>query len=178
MPASDELVAESIPDAPAQESETAADDVDSLEARLSAVERTLTDGDTPVAKLEETERVHQRLDTVEQTLEDLADRVSELEAASRALRGYAGGIQAVNEDVERRADLALAKVETIERSLRDDPGLRVERLEPALSEQVDGATGSGVSADDSTEGTESSLEAGSSADHSDRSLSERISDVL
>jgi chromosome segregation ATPase len=178
MPASDELIAESIPESSAAESETSVDDVDSLETRLTAVERTLTDGDTPVAKLEEAERVHQRLAAVEQTLEDLTERVSELEAASRALRGYAGGIQTVNEDIERRADLALAKAETIERSLSDEPGLQIERLDSAISEQVDEVTENASSADDSTEDAESAPESGHSADRPDRSLSERIRDVL
>lgn len=178
MPASDELVAESISESHAKESGGPANDIDSLETRLAAVERTLTDGDTAVAKLEDAERVHQRLEAIEGTLEDLADRVSELEAASRALRGYAGGIQAVNEDVERRADLALAKVETIERSMRDDPALQVERLDPALAEQVDGDIELDPSADDSTEDTESPPEAGAPTDRPDRSLSDRIRDVL
>lgn len=113
---------------------------DSLEARLAAVERAITDGDTPVADLDDAEALGRRLEAVETAVEELEDRVADLEAASRALRGYAGGIQAVNEDVERRADLALAKAETIERSLRRDPGLETERLD------IDAAAPSGSDA--------------------------------
>lgn len=117
------------------EGETTGRDHDELSARLATVERALSDGDTPVAQLDDAETIEQRLNTIETAVEDLTARVAELEAASSALRGYAAGVRAVNEDVERRADLALAKAETIERSLREDPGLRVERLEATISDE-------------------------------------------
>lgn len=111
-------------------------DVDELATRLAAVERALTDGDTPVADLDDAETLEQRLAALETAVEELTDRVADLEAASSALRGYAAGVRAVNEDVERTADLALAKAETIERSLREDPGLRVERLDASISDEA------------------------------------------
>lgn len=113
---------------------------DELAARLATVERALSDGDTPVAQLDDAETIEQRLHTVETAVEDLTDRVAELEAASSALRGYAAGVRAVNEDVERRADLALAKAETIERSLCEDPGLQVERLDPGINDERSATT--------------------------------------
>jgi hypothetical protein len=61
---------------------------------------------------------------------DIESRVAELEAAVEALRGYLGSVQAVNDDVERRADLALARTER----LTDDgrPGERCDQpAEPA-----------------------------------------------
>jgi hypothetical protein len=80
-------------------------DRDRLSARLDAVERTLAgreddadpggDDDPGSAALAE------RLDDVEA-------RVAEVEAGLQAVRGYVGGVEAVNDDVERRADAALA----------------------------------------------------------------------
>jgi hypothetical protein len=117
------------------ESDSTDHDLDDLATRLAAVERALTDGDTPVADLDDAETLDQRLTALETAVADLTDRVAELEAASSALRGYAAGVRAVNEDVERRADLALAKAETIERSLREDPGLRIERLDASITDE-------------------------------------------
>lgn len=80
-----------------------------LEERLDAVERALTGGDPAVtdvgdgaAATAEREALAERLDAVEERLE-------ELEAATQAVRGYAGAIRSVNREVERRADLALAR---------------------------------------------------------------------
>ena len=102
--------------------------LEELRSRLAALERTITDEDVSLPDLEDEATVQNRLDTMESELEALTDRVTELEAATRALRGYASGIDAVNEDVERRADLALSKVEALERAHADGE-LRVERLE-------------------------------------------------
>lgn len=85
---------------------------ESLEARLAAVERTLTDGDHDTDALADAAEVAERIETVESDLADLTDRVAELEAASQALRGYVGNVRAVNEEVQQRADLALSKAET------------------------------------------------------------------
>ncbi|WP_129114870.1 DUF7310 family coiled-coil domain-containing protein [Halegenticoccus tardaugens] len=99
-----------------------------LAERLAAVERALTEGSTDlsdvsdaaarddrVADLEATvERLDDRVADLEATVERLDDRVADLEAATMAVRGYVGGIRAVNRDVERRADAALAKVEALE----------------------------------------------------------------
>ena len=80
-----------------------------LTERLAAVERAIAGGERPAGGNVdggsvggETEAVHDRLDEIEA-------RVEELEAATQAVRGYAGAIRAVNRDVERRADLALAR---------------------------------------------------------------------
>lgn len=80
-----------------------------LTKRLDAVERALTGTDQPVTTLtdeaaaaDEREALTDRLDAVETQLESL-------EAATQALRGYAGAVSAVNREVERRADLALAR---------------------------------------------------------------------
>jgi len=84
-------------------------DAETVDARLRAVERAVAGTDGPVtdiadcaAATTERERLAERLDAVE-------ERVAELEAATQAVRGYAGAIRAVNREVERRADLALAR---------------------------------------------------------------------
>jgi len=82
---------------------------EAVDARLRAVERAVAGTDGPItdiadsaAATAERERLAERLDAVE-------ERVAELEAATQAVRGYAGAIRAVNREVERRADLALAR---------------------------------------------------------------------
>ena len=92
-----------------------------LEPRLAAVERALTDGETDVDGLSDAAALAARVDQLESTVGRLDDRVTELEAATRALRGYVGGVRAVNQSVERRADAALAAVESLEADLRDGP---------------------------------------------------------
>jgi len=89
-------------------------DIDTLEERLTAVERALTDGESDFETLAEAGEVASRLETVERRLDDLEEQVSELDAATQALRGYVGNVRSVNRDVERRAETALAKVEEIE----------------------------------------------------------------
>ena len=92
-----------------------------LESRLAAVERALTDGETDIDGLPDAAALAVRVDELETTVERLDDRVVELEAATHALRGYVGGVRAVNESVEQRADAALAAVESLETALRDGP---------------------------------------------------------
>ena len=179
MPPSDDVTA----DAPDSDSA-----VDALDSRLRAVERALTDGETPVTDLDDAETLARRVAHLEDVVDDLEERLVELETASRALRGYAGGISAVNEDVERRADLALAKVESLERTLHEEPGLRVERLDPEIASNVaDEEAPSDVTGGESDGRTENSGDAGGrpeaesvadSAGNADRSLAERLRDAL
>jgi hypothetical protein len=91
---------------------------DSLDERVDAIERALTDGEA-VEGLPEAGRVDARVEAVEESVADLDDRLSELEAAVQALRGFAGGIDAVDEAVERRANAAIARVERLERERRE-----------------------------------------------------------
>jgi hypothetical protein len=95
-------------------------DSETLSERVSTVERAMTDGETELPDASAVADVETRLDDIEAHLDDLDDRVTELEAATQALRGYVGSIRAVNEDVERRADAAIATVERLESRLDDD----------------------------------------------------------
>ncbi|KTG09718.1 hypothetical protein AUR64_08740 [Haloprofundus marisrubri] len=89
--------------------------LDRLDTRLSAVERSATGDDSSVADLSDAAELDARLTAVEETDAEFDERLSELEAAVQALRGYVGGVRAVNRDVERRADAAIAAVESMER---------------------------------------------------------------
>jgi hypothetical protein len=87
-----------------------------LHERVAALERAITDGHAD-GGLPDAARTDARLDDVEATVDDVDDRVAELEAAVQALRGFAGGIRAVDESVERRADAAVARVDRLEAEL-------------------------------------------------------------
>jgi chromosome segregation ATPase len=87
---------------------------DSLEERVRAVERAVTDGETSVAALADAASVHERLADIESRLDALESRTDALDATVQSLHGYVGEIEAVNEDVARRADAARAAVERLE----------------------------------------------------------------
>lgn len=84
---------------------------ETLERRLAAVERALTNGDHDLSGLADSTEIATRIENVEGHIDDLDDRIVELEAATQALRGYVGNVRSVNREVERRADAALAAVE-------------------------------------------------------------------
>lgn len=80
-----------------------------LERRIAAVERAV-EGTAADADPDDTEELESRVATLE-------SRVDELDAAVQAVRGFLGGVSAVNEAVERRADAAVAAVERLESRL-------------------------------------------------------------
>jgi DNA repair exonuclease SbcCD ATPase subunit len=88
-----------------------------LEDRLAALERAVTDGKHDCSALAEGAATADRVDAIEAEIEDLTDRVAELEAATQALRGYVGNVRSVNSEVEERADLALSKAEAASRAV-------------------------------------------------------------
>lgn len=88
-----------------------------LERRLQAVERALTDGEDDVAGLADAATLTDRVEDHDERLATLEERVDDLDAATQAVRGYVGSVRSVNEDVERRADAALAAVERLEDDL-------------------------------------------------------------
>ncbi|WP_435317486.1 DUF7310 family coiled-coil domain-containing protein [Haloarchaeobius sp. TZWSO28] len=116
---------------------------DQLNDRLRAVERAISDDDAvsgtmgvdsvgttpepgPTSETTPGERGAARLTD---RLDELEATVAELDAAVQALRGYAGNVRSVNERVEKRADGALAAVESLE--------ARVEELEASARKQTE-----------------------------------------
>ena len=92
-----------------------------IESRLRAVERAVTGSDARPADAAASAEATAERELLESRLDDLEERVAELEAATQAVRGYAGAVRAVNREVERRADLALARASETGRSgVRDD----------------------------------------------------------
>jgi hypothetical protein len=75
---------------------------ETLEARLSAVERAVTDEDSTPHRAD----VSSRLDEIEARLRDL-------EAATQALRGYVGEVRERDDRAERQADGPLADVNQV-----------------------------------------------------------------
>ncbi|MFB6091164.1 MAG: hypothetical protein ABEJ97_08910 [Halobellus sp.] len=70
-------------------------------------------------------------------LDRLERRVASLESELDALRALLGGVEAVDRAVERRASIALAKAEALEREFgADDPGVVRERLIPSDDESL------------------------------------------
>lgn len=86
--------------------------MEDLQERISALERAVTDDDHDLSELGEAGEHAARLTALEEEVADIADSVAELDAATQALRGYVGNIKAVNRDVERRVDAALASAES------------------------------------------------------------------
>lgn len=83
-------------------------DTGALSERLAAVERAVGVRESDPTDAGGTD--HEATDPValRRRLDELEARVDELDAATQAVRGYVGSVRAVNEEVERRADLALA----------------------------------------------------------------------
>jgi hypothetical protein len=90
---------------------------DDIESRLAAVERAVTDGETDLDAAADAAAVEARLADVEEAVSALDDRLSDLEGAVQAVRGYVGSVRQVNEEVERRADAALAETEALRERL-------------------------------------------------------------
>ncbi|MFB6080906.1 MAG: hypothetical protein ABEJ81_07910 [Haloferacaceae archaeon] len=103
-------------------------DRERLTERLAAVERRLTDADPDEGGLADVAAVEGRLSELETRADELDDRLGDVESGLQALRGYVGGVDAVDESVERRADAALARVERLEATLVDEPDLAMERV--------------------------------------------------
>jgi len=97
-------------------------DIETLAERLRTVERAVTDGTMEFPEVTELAGLEKRVETVEQRVDDIDERTGELEAATQALRGYVGNIRAVNEDVEQRADAALAATDRLEVRLDEELG--------------------------------------------------------
>ncbi|KAA9396827.1 hypothetical protein Har1130_03165 [Haloarcula sp. CBA1130] len=115
-------------------------EIETLAERLRTVERAVTDGTTEFPEVTELAELESRMDTVEQRIDGIDERTAELEAATQALRGYVGNVRAVNEDVEQRADAALAATDRLE--VRLDEELSSSTPEPSAAETDQHRTGS------------------------------------
>ncbi|MFC7071998.1 hypothetical protein ACFQJ7_03805 [Halovenus rubra] len=93
---------------------------DALTERVEAVERAVTDGEYDLSGLADEGEIRDRVSQLEEQQNELKEQVAELKAATQALRGYVGNIRAVNEEVENRAETALAKVESLESTVAPD----------------------------------------------------------
>lgn len=98
-----------------------ADTDDDLQRRLDAVERAL-DGEPGQHRQPDTDDT----DALAARVATLEARVDELDAAIQAVRGFLGGVSAVNEAVERRADAAVAAVERLETRLDGEGGTPID----------------------------------------------------
>lgn len=111
------------------------DDWESLKHRVAAVERALgagndrravdqTDLESRIADLEAD------VDRLTDHTDDLTDRLDELVAGLQAVRGFLGGVDAVNESVERRADAAIAAVARLEAQVGDPDESPLDPISP------------------------------------------------
>jgi len=123
--------------------------LETLDERLRAVERALTDDDSDLTDLRDAAELTRDVERLAGRLDDAEERLADLDAATQALRGYVGNVRAVNESVERRADAALAKAESVEAQLDEVQSVetRPEETEPGENE---------TKSDDSDPGTATS----------------------
>ena len=132
---------------------------DTLERRIEALERAVTDDEHDLSALATEGETAERLDALDSRLESIEDRVAELEAATQAVRGYVGNVRSVNRDIEQRADAALARVESLEAAVTDESGSSATATSPTSSadhrEEADagGATASTPGGTASNEGS-------------------------
>lgn len=152
------------------------DPVDDLRfhERLRAVERALTGDDLPVADLTDDSTATAERDALDGRLSEIEDRVEELEAATQALRGYVGSIRAVNREVERRADLALATATDVRvDGMEDRHGDVASTTDPAVAAAVpDGRS------NELEQGIDDLSETASDGDDVDRDVLARLREVL
>ncbi len=91
--------------------------LEQFEQRLSAVERTVVDGDHDVPELSDIEALRQTVDTLADQVETIDNRLLTVESGLEALEGYVGNIQSVNQSVERQADIAIVSAGRVENRL-------------------------------------------------------------
>lgn len=107
-------------------------DETTIDERLRAVERAVTDDDVAVADVDDAAALTVRLDDVERRLDDLEATVAEVDAAVTALRGYVGEIGHVNAEVEQTASAALAAVERLDEASGAPPAIARVADEPRV----------------------------------------------
>lgn len=152
-----------------------------LERRLAAVERAVDGSGREEPNATDTTDSTDRADatspdreSLDRRLDTLESRVDELDAALQAVRGFLGGIDAVNEAVESRADAAIAAVDRLERRLGEANLEHVENDQrPKPGELPE--TGRQFTGDDSKPENDGSHTEEMTAE-TERTLRERLSD--
>ncbi|MEY7850045.1 hypothetical protein AB7C87_12705 [Natrarchaeobius sp. A-rgal3] len=94
-------------------------DIDRLDQRLSALERTVVDDEFDLAELSELTTLAADLDRLETRIEAQEMRIATLEGRTDSVEGYVGRIDAVNDAVETEAATALAVVDRLDRRVAD-----------------------------------------------------------
>ncbi|NHN40936.1 hypothetical protein G9C85_04705 [Halorubellus sp. JP-L1] len=118
-------------------------DIDRIEERLTAVERTVVDGDYELDELADVAALADQFEEVEERLAEVEDRLAKLEGRSQALGGYVSNVQSVNDDVADQASAALATVDRLEDRLAElegAPGSDGDRREPSNESAGDRST--------------------------------------
>ncbi|MFC7231720.1 hypothetical protein ACFQMM_10450 [Saliphagus sp. GCM10025308] len=103
-------------------------DTERLERRLAGVERALLEDERPFDDLAEVAALGTDVAEFEDRLEAHDRRIAEVEGSVQATSGFVDNVRHVNDDVERRANVALAAVDRLER--RDDLETRIEASPP------------------------------------------------
>lgn len=110
-----------------------------LEERLAAVERTLTDDEHGPADLSDRAALETRIERVASRLDDIEARVADAEGSVAALRGHVEGGSSVDRETEQVAQRALATAREATRRLDEEaPPPRERRVVVAEQESDDG----------------------------------------
>lgn len=107
----------------------------SVDERLAAVERALTDDETAPGALSDAATIENRLAELESLLDEIETRVADLEAGLEAVRGHVGEERRDDRDLERTATSALATAREIERRLQTEAPPPRERPVPRAPDQ-------------------------------------------
>lgn len=91
-----------------------------LDERIRALERALTERDDPPAPVPEITDVTADVAELEDRVDLLESSVADLDARQQAVEAYVDRVDHVNETIERRADAALAAVDRLESTVREE----------------------------------------------------------
>lgn len=111
-----------------------------LDERVRALERALTERDDPPAPVPEVADVSSDVAELESRVTSLEATVADLDARQQAVEAYVERMDHVDETIERRADAALAAVDRLESSLREEPHASGAQASVATSASASDAT--------------------------------------
>lgn len=150
-------------------------DVERIEQRLSAVERTLTgEIDIDAERLQEVLALSAEVETLESRIDGLEERIADLEGDVQSVGGYLSEVDSVNEDVERQALSAVATVDRLEERV-DELEESVHRIDPQAERDLEDAVAASV---DGVEIGGSSASEESTSDATERDYARRVLDRL